>query len=284
VLGTAPGEGPSRGVVMFFSGGAGTEWWAYTPPALDFLNGLRRDGFTVVQVRWIDPWLVAAPGEQAGPARLACRPATTIQWVHDNLYVSLSNPGLKKGECGFCITGQSGGASQVSYALSHYGLEDIVDAVIPTGGPPHAALAKGCLRNPGEDAYWFASPGPAFVIDLSYGYRGNGPCSRHDPAFTARWQQDSVDTGGSDYVHAGKTRIHFILIAGDPTVAPAHALDYAARLRPAPASPWVTVQSVPGTEHEIVRSPEGLAALGEALSGSANRGRKGRQARRPRAA
>lgn len=43
------------------------------------------------------------------------------------------------------MTDNSGGSSQVSYALELYGFEGILDAVIPTSNPPHAAQEKGCF-------------------------------------------------------------------------------------------------------------------------------------------
>ena len=164
----------------------------------------------------------------------------------------------KAGRCGFCITGNSGGATQVSYALSHYGLDGILAAVVPSGGPPHAALAKGCL---GSDPVYRFLPGSAGVIDSSYGAgrRGSGPCARGGAAFASRFQQDAVDTGGSDYVHP-RTRVVFLFGGRDETVGPAHGMDYLARLRSA-RSPRVSVKNIPGMPHAIAGSPEGLAVL-----------------------
>jgi hypothetical protein len=184
--------------------------------------------------------------------------------VHDNWFLRLGVPDGPVGRCGFCITGNSGGSSQSSYALSHYGLESILDAVVPSGGPPHAAQTKGCLRNPGQERYWYES-GSAATIDSSYGFRGtSGPCALHDSSFVPRWDEESVDTGGSDYVHPA-TRVHFIFGGADASVAPAHGQDYVNRLK-ASGSPYVTVEVIPGMPHSIAHSPEGLAALRSALA------------------
>ena len=248
---------------MISTGGRGTTWFSEKgSQAATFVNDLRRDRLVVVQLRWVDSWLVSAPGEDAGSAHLACRPATVFKWVHDNRFLRLGVPAGPVGRCGFCVTGNSGGASQSSYALSHYGLESLLDAVVPSGGPPHAAQAKGCLRNAGQEAYWYES-GSASTIDSSYGFQGtSGPCARHDASFVPRWDAESVDTGGSDYVHE-QTRVHIILGGADGSSAPAHARDYASRLRRA-GSPYVTVQVIPGMGHSIVNSA-GLAALRSAL-------------------
>lgn len=245
------------GLVMFFSGGEGDEWWSGDSRfALELLEELRSEGIEVIQVRWTTPWLQASEGEDAGPAHLACRPATVIRSVHDRAGLSL--PPLLRA-CGFCVTGNSGGASQISYALSHYALEDILDVAVPTGGPPHAAIADGCLPRSGPMAYGAS----ARFIDLSYGFRGGGPCESHAAAWTPRWTGESVDVGG-DYYY-GSTSVRFILGELDQTPAPAHARRYFQALSSA-NSPHVSLTVVPGMDHDIVWSPQGLAALKEALS------------------
>lgn len=266
--------GRIRGVALFFSGGYGTGYWggggkrggqggreSRRRPAAEFLQTLSKAGIETVQVRWLDSWLVSAAGERVGPARLACRSASVVRYAYDKLYRPLK---LKKptSSCGFCITGSSGGATQVSYALAFYGLDSILDVVAPTGGPPHAAIAKGCLGQ--EEAYAFPA-WAAGVMDASYGYaKGEqGPCGLRDRAFLPRWEADAVDTGGNDYVHA-KTRIVIILGGRDRSVAPPHARDYAARLQAA-GNPLFKLVVVPNLPHGITGSPEGLAALRQAL-------------------
>jgi hypothetical protein len=86
------------------------------------------------------------------------------------------------------LIGNSGGASRSSCALSHYGLESLLDAAVPSGGPPHAAQTKGCLRTSGQEAYWYDS-GASATID-SYGFQGtSGPLtSRPCGASLCAWQ------------------------------------------------------------------------------------------------
>jgi hypothetical protein len=263
-LATAPTTAQVRGLVMLATGGGGTSWWSVgSDLAASFVESLRADGFVVVQLRWVDPWLAAAPGEDAGSGHLACRPATVFKWVHDNQFLPLGVPATTAGRCGFCISGNSGGASQVSYALSFYGLESILDAVIPTSGPPHAAQAKGCLRNAGQEVYWY-DPGATATIDSSYGFvAGQGPCATHDPGFVSRWNTESADTGGNDFFYPS-SRVVVILGGQDAGSAPPHARDFAARVDLA-GSPYVTLQTVPNMGHPIQQSSDGLAALHAAL-------------------
>jgi len=131
----APHQGTARGFAVFFTGGDGTGWWSTQVPELsELVAELRSLGFTVAQARWVSNWLESSPGNDAGQAHLACRPATLIKYLHDNYYLPMGITNHMPGMAGFCISGNSGGSSQVGYALSHYGLDDILDVVIPTGG------------------------------------------------------------------------------------------------------------------------------------------------------
>lgn len=264
----------SRGLVVFFTGGSGMGWWSgRNPDLLAFTDELRSRGYTIVQVRWGTNWLESSPGNTAGTSHLACRPATVIHHIHDTIYAPLElSPAV--GECGFCITGNSGGATQSGYALSHYGLETILDGVFPTGGPPHSVMAKSCL---GEEGYGYQLDTREF-LDRGFGFfDGQGPCARQDPSYTSRWNEESVSTGGSDYYHP-QTRIHFICGERDLQMQIVGG-DYVARLRSA-GTPFISVSIAPDTPHNI-RTPEGLELLKQAILGAAASPSRRRPARLP---
>jgi hypothetical protein len=225
-----------------------------------FVSGLNRDGFEVVIVSWTDSWLESAPSEEAGPARLACRAATAILWVHDNLYQDLGVSQSEVGRCGFCLTGNSGGATQIAYALSFYGLAGIVDAAVLSAGPPHAAIDEGCMAENQGLAYVGIA---ARNIDLSYGFSGGeGACARRDQTFLEQWNQDSVDTGG--VYSFPDTRIVFVFVEGDPSGGVEHGRFYLERLRAAD-TPMVSEKSIPGVEHTCGALEPCRAALEDAL-------------------
>lgn len=252
-----------HGVVVLFSGGDGAgEFGGGRPAAAQFLDDVHAQGLETVAIRWPTGWLQASAGEEVGPALLACRPASVVSWAHDSIFAPLHLP-ESPGRCGFCVAGSSGGASQVSYSLSFYGLADAVDEAVIMSGPPHAALAKGCLADPADLRYAFA-PAHAAIIDESYGFKAaDGPCQRHDPAFTARWNKDSVDLGGSDYRYP-KTRVVFLIGGSDQSEAPVLGEDYAARLHAA-GSPMVDSEKVPGAGHDLDLEESGLASLQHVL-------------------
>jgi len=253
-----------RGLVMLFTGGSGQGWWTtQTPDLPGFANDLRAEGFTVVQVKWGANWLESSPGNDAGAAHLGGRPATVIKYVHDHYYLPLDIPPHPVGQGGFVITGNSGGASQVGYALSHYGLEDILDVVIPTGGPPHSNLARAVLETDPRKP-WYFDLGTRNFIDRGFGYfSGNGPAALQDPSFKPRWDAESVATGGDDYFHP-ETRIHFIIGSGDRGMQ-ALGGDYYNSLIAA-GSPMVSWQIAANTPHGVFSTVEGRAALWSAIT------------------
>jgi hypothetical protein len=194
---------------------------------------------------------------------LASRPATVIKWVHDNMYGPLDlQP--KLGQCGFCVTGNSGGAAQITYVISSYGIDNIVNAAIPTSGPPLAAISKGCLQEQGY-AYDITKE---HLIDFSYGYFGMnaGPCAAHDPSFTDIWIANSVETGGIKYNYP-TTRVHIIVGDRDNVIIRNHAYDYYEVLAQA-WQPMLTWQLVPNMAHSIQDSTDGLSALFSAVTNS----------------
>jgi hypothetical protein len=254
-------------VVVFYAGADGTTFWSERGNrSLPFLKGLRAEGLTVVQVRWVTPWLQATRGEDVGPARLACRPATVARWIHDEYRVARGTPSRP---CGFCISGQSGGASQVAYALARYGLDRFVDVMIPTSGPPHAAIQDGCAGPEGRPST-FNRKHQAGFFDVSYGFLdGDGPCARRDASYVPRWTADSVEVGG-DYDHPDTT-IRFVFGGRDSTAAPYHALRYVDRLRDDQDN-RVTVVVSPCMAHGVQDDADGLAAIRSALLGTTEKG------------
>ena len=160
-------------------------------------------------------------------------------------------------QCGFCLTGNSGGASQIAYSLAFYGLGDVVDAVVETGGPPHAALDKACLDEPG---YGY-STGLDGVLDISYGFYKpqRGPCVLHDPTWAATWKRDGADTGGSTYSYPN-TRVLLVLGELDETQVEPHQMAYLAKLQEA-GSPHVEQVTIPNMTHAITASQDGLGRI-----------------------
>lgn len=266
IVATGEAAGAPKGVIVFFSGGGGDMFWDEASPDSEvFLADLQSDGYVVVQVRWDPSWSNVNPGQSAGWGAVACRSATMVKQVYDQQYVPLG-VAPATGACGFCVTGVSGGASQTGYSLAFYGLAPIIDAAVLASGPPHADIEKGCITGAGDEGFAYDLQQQK-DFDAVYGDRANGPCQRRDESQVQQWEADSVETGGAFYSY-DTTRVVFIFGGKDRTPGPAHGRTYVQKLQDS-GSPMVDVVEVPNMAHYIERSPDGLAALGEALRASA---------------
>lgn len=257
VLGIDRARGQSRGLVLLLAGGSGSLWWDVDGEGgKEAVSELRDGGLDVVQLRWVDSWLLAPEGQAIGAPVMACRPATAIPWVYQQLAAGRSFE-TNSGACGFCVSGHSGGATALAYAMSWYGVYDMIRAAVFTSGPPHAAITKGCLRDRGDEDYWYTQPNEQ-TIDGSYGYPSQGPCVRHDGSMATTWDRDSVDGGGVLYAFPS-VRIAMIL-GGQDVAVPAHARAYLARLQQA-GTPSASSQTIPTMGHTVVGSKDGRDAL-----------------------
>ena len=252
----APSSSSPRGTILLTSGGLGTGW--YDSPRI--LTDVAAAGFRTVQLQWIDSWLLGSAGQEEGHVRLGCRPATVARWAYDHLY--------EQGSSGaFCATGHSGGAAQVSYLLSHYGLKEILAAVVPTGGPPMARMDRSCTRNDPANASLAFPDWATRIIDAGFGFLppgdpqsfnpfeapAVGPCARGDASFREKFRRASVDSGDGDYVYP-RTMVWFVFEGIDDTRAVAMGTTYFDLLMKA-GSPLVRKTTVPDVSHA---GPKGL--------------------------
>lgn len=241
-------NGKVMGTVVLGTGGGGGSYYELTfgqPAITNVIQPLLAAGFRVIQRSWPgqDGWLMG-PG---GTSRLACRYATLLDAIHTN-YQSPNTP--------LCISGNSGGSSEIGYVMAHYGMERIVDLAVPTSGPPHGRLDYGCLGS--NDQAWlqacngvktcgnscyFVGPAPG-LIDESYGL-GTTHCQSKDAAWAATFRDDSVwSTFASlDYP---RTEMRFIYGGGDCSEAVPLGRVYANAVVSAK-----TITIVPNVQHAL---------------------------------
>ncbi len=207
---------PDRGAILLTTGGEGLAFFGdeYAEGAR-ILGDMRAAGFTTVELKWVDSWLEgSSPGE--GQALLACRPATVTRWVYDNLFAVGSGKA-------FCATGNSAGAAQIMYSMTHYGLESLYSLVVPSGGPPMSRIDWGCLPGTGPDPAAEYESESAKSIDLGYGFpKGTGPCFSQDSSFVTVFQDSSEAYSTHDYTFPN-TMVWLVVGDQDTTAAPAQA-------------------------------------------------------------
>ena len=242
----APTASPARGTILLMTGSAGTQ--LYEQQSQRIVDELRAAGFHTAQLQWVDGWLVASPGEEAGHARLGCRPATVARWVHDNIHQQLP-------ELAYCAAGNSGGSMQIGYMLTHYGLEELLDTVVPSGGPPTGRLDLSCLRDdPANEVMLYGRN--AGMLDQGFGYPpdGSGPCARGDTSFRDQFRRASVASGDGDYSYP-RTLVWFLFGENDePNIKRGmtyHDLLIENR------SPMVRLDVLPEVPHGVHRTPTG---------------------------
>jgi hypothetical protein len=231
-------DGPSRGTVASFSGGNGS---GMPQEGEGPYEQLRAEGFRIVQVVWEGGWTDAAPASDEGLGKLSCRPATATAWIEENL-TDTGTP--------LCATGGSGGAAQVSYLLSHYGLEDRLALVVPFTGYWMGRIDQGCLDDDPLNASLHYNDRARGFIDRTMGYAaGEGPCSKRDALARSVFEASSVALGGNDYVHPN-TLVYIVLAGADQVGALLQGHTYYERLI-REGSPHVRIDILAGAPHGL---------------------------------
>jgi hypothetical protein len=277
---------PLNGMVSLFSGETGAHWWGtgnLPGGGGDFILSLRAAGYRTAQVKWSvipnetkddgfdNSWLESRSQvlAEVGPQRMACRPATVIKYLWDEVYQPMLEAGRITGTgCGFCLSGNSGGASQIAYSIVHYGLLDVHNVLIgglfPTSGPIHTNLELAC-SGPAE---WLLSPSGRIKVDASYRWEleeNTGRCRSEsdEQGWLDIWTMDSIeDLAGGLYAYPD-TRVEMILGGADQPLIWRHACEFFNRIDEPPTAKKAL--RVPGMEHRIQDSEAGLERLYEAI-------------------
>jgi hypothetical protein len=240
-----------RGTVLSFSGGDGTALSGNEQA----MTAWSEAGFRLVRVQWDSNWWEGA-SETEGFAALACRPATVTNWVADHL-VEAGQP--------LCVEGGSGGAGQVAYGLTHYGLEDQISLAVPWTGFWMGRIDLGCLDNDPRNAELHYGESARRAIDLSYGFSsdGDGPCFRQDQTFRAAFAEASISVDSD--LHYPNTLVWHVLAGADDVGALGQGITYYDALLRA-GSPHVRVDVLPGLLHGL-RGPtdEGMLKIRDAV-------------------
>ncbi|MBT8478941.1 MAG: hypothetical protein KJO06_08495 [Gemmatimonadetes bacterium] len=239
--------GASRGTVVSFSGGAGTGLRG-GPDIEAWIEA----GFRVARVQWdANWWAGSSPSE--GFAALACRPATVTDWVAEHL-VDDGQP--------LCVEGGSGGAGQVAYGLTHYGLEDVVSLAVPWTGFWMGRIDLGCLDADPLNADLHYDEVARRAIDYTYGFAQDedGPCFRRDEAFRAAFAEASTAVEAD--LHHPNTMVWHILAGADAVGALGHGLSYYDAMLRA-GSPLVRADVIQGAPHGL--DEEGRARVRDVI-------------------
>ena len=154
----------SQGSVLFTSGGDGSGLYGANEAARSIIGGMKNAGYETFEVIWRGPndnygWADGNAG--AGFNSLMCGYAEVAKFINNKLSANKNT---------ICATGNSGGSMQISYGLTIYHLDRLLDFAVLSGGPPAGDLKNICFGNAADSG----NTGPARLIDFAHGWAGNG--------------------------------------------------------------------------------------------------------------
>jgi hypothetical protein len=266
-LKVVPAAGAAKGTVVFGTGGGDVSLYDAGAGGHQVVLALQQAGFTTVQLSFDQPFTSSVPnGWLTGPGgvrRLACRYATTVQWIYTNIHNSNTGAPL-------CATGNSGGAAEIAYALAHYGLDSILAMVEPTSGPPMARIDYGCVCNGGslntpcgQGAMKLCyGPATAAILDTAYSAPICTQALTGDTTNQAQFLSDSVADPGANFAYP-RTAVNIVFGGKDTSSAVPQGLEWfnAITSNNGPPPP-VCVADAP---HEITAVPDGAAQIANDL-------------------
>jgi hypothetical protein len=191
-----------------------------------------KQGYVVVELAWDSAWEntqdpFPPPPPYGNIQYAACRPATFLNYVFNQLYLPLYN--TVNQTAGMCAHGFSGGSGALAYSLSYYkppvGTSWWLDNVELLSGPQFSDLKQGCAVGPdtagpvtvcgqnngnqwgcklGTGGTWTAQPQYVGVtIGWVGGWTNDPTCANVAPVSTSsaselRWLQQSVVDDGTN--------------------------------------------------------------------------------------
>ncbi|MGA2298511.1 MAG: T9SS type A sorting domain-containing protein [FCB group bacterium] len=251
---TPPDAGVAeRGTVVFSSGGNGVGFYGSAVGPLTLFKELTAMGFRIIDRSWLGTqgWT----SSEGGMRRESCRYATLLLWIYNNIY--------KKGA--FVISGNSGGSAEIGYALTSWGMDNIVNLAVPTSGPAVARLDYACPGTPTDE--WKSISDtiiPAGAMTCTPGISlspTDGVCRQCGGTPTVQdWIYDGVVHPGG-LMNYPKTKVHFIFGADDCDGPPVPiGLTWAKYI-----TSECEIEFAANTPHLIPGTPEGREAIRKAI-------------------
>lgn len=256
-IGAPTGSASQQGTILFATGGKGNFWWDDVGFNSAILTELHAQGFRTIQIKWKRGWFLAEEGQLEDITKLACKPATVARWIYDNIH--------QQGETQpFCAAGHSNGASQLAYALTKYGLANVLDLFVAEGGPNWSRVDHSCIEDV-EHAELYGDNGERKTIDLGFGFPGNGSgsCSQGDTTAVSLFQKGSLVFGNWQYYYP-TTKVAFIIGSDDTTSTADHAMYYYNTLQQA-GTPYLSIEVISGAPHAVTGTEAGMDAIQNTL-------------------
>lgn len=220
-------------------------------PSGQTVEKMRVEGYETYEVNWKGErgWGTDISGQ--GLKKPMCAYAELVRWIATNL---ADNPDVMG------ATGGSAGSWQIAYGLALYGLEDIFDVVVLTGGPAAADMVYLCY---GKEADSFGGA-MAYVMGWVKDYCGNDSLFRQGERLewtvAALQAENIVSTLPGDLrdYHYPHTKVAFVEDERDPATELGKIYHDAITSEKS----WVVL---PGVGHGVDGDPIGAATIQEVL-------------------
>ena len=243
-----PGE-PKGSIILTTGGLGGSLYSEQSENARNIVTYLMQKGYAGAEVAWTGRmgWATNAEGHAD---EAFCGFAEVARWL-EGIFVNNER---------ICAHGNSGGSAQIAYGLSFYGLDEVLDMVVLSGGPPMSRIDVACFGSdkPGlADAKWGEAELAARAVDH---LMGREICNaRHDTEENRNALRQISLLNGGDYEL--RTKVKFVNSVSDPTNADAQArLYYDALIGP---KNWYAVQE---PAHAIFNTREGMETIKQLLA------------------
>lgn len=249
-----------KGILIMYYWGFGDGFYSSDSISSTLITEWLNAGYRIIQVKWDTAWFA---GSQAGEGfkNLAVHPASITSEII-NRFSEIDKP--------MVLYGGSGGAAQIAYILSFYGLDKKVDAAILWGGFWMGRLDLGCLGQNELQRHLHYSDMAKNAIDMTYGYDGEtkGPCASRDTTYAHSFLENSISFGGNYYYP--DTEMHLYYAGNDGLGALNHGLTYYEQLI-SNRSPRVHMEVVDGSPHGMIWSETGRQKINKSVLSIINR-------------
>jgi hypothetical protein len=245
-----------RGAVIFATGVYGVEEYDDEPERKKTLETMIAAGYETFEIQWgggRQGWGAGAEG--AGFEAAMCGYAAIVRWIAAE---RAGRPQV------VCAQGNSGAAQQIAYGLTTYGLGDVLDLAVLSGGPPITDIVELCFaptRLP-RDKLWRQNG--RRIADEMMGWEGKGDyCKKAEgtaDAVAAARRDSLVPPQEGRVYDFPATRVFFVESERDKS-APQGKLFHDA------ITSHKVWETVPGNEHGVDRTLPGAARIREILLG-----------------
>ncbi len=248
-------EGATIGTIAMYTGGMGTFFYSDSEQGNAIIEESLKKGYRVIQIKWNEGWFKGSKEKREGFRTLAVHPASITRYIFDNL-IETDKP--------FILFGSSGGAAQIAYMLSFYGIDNIADKAIVFAGFWMGRLDIGCFDINPLNSQLHYSKRARTAIDQSFGFNSDvkGPCELGDTSYYDIYKNSSISHGGKYYYP--NTIVHLIYGGNDQVGALNQGLTYYEQLLSA-GSPFVHMQVIEGVGHGILRDSLGFETIRKIL-------------------